>query len=864
MNRVLLAISRYLANVPEQVLQRKLLVLALFAVLTATFVYGMSKLKFDFTLEGWLQQDDAAFVAYNEFHDQFGSDDGVVIVYRPKDGNVLSARSLQAAKGIRDDLINYRSRLKRGERSALDHIIEVNCLINASVLTVSDDVLMARSLVGETVPTSPEELDRIRKTAESQRDFPLKYFSKDRKYAALYIKTDFGAVPVEADERPAADLAGGLAIDVAAGGRNPAGEDAHKRVTPRFKPTDVVDYVALDAAINQILNKPEYSRHLEYYKVGNTIDSENQVKMGKEMGVLYLAAAAIMLVCLLLIFRSLAGVVWPFLIIILSTIWTLGISGLAGIPASPFVVLTILLILTIGMADAIHIMSGYLFFRHEGHDNKTAIIASYEKAGLPCLLTATTNMAGVLSMFFTNLRPVMNFAVMSGLGVAIAFLLTIYLLPVLLELWSPAVGHAGPRRSIVRALTDRLIPNFVAALQRYLDTVVPAVAKRPLAYMIPFFVVAAICVYGSFKVRVDFSIYDQYSPQSNFYQSIKLMDARMAGSSRISMYVDLNRDNGFQDPAVLHVLEDLQQKLERNYPKYVVRASSIVDVVKDAYQKQNEGRPDMYVIPRSAQELSQTLFMFNIANPEEREKLVSENYRKANVTVALRTYGSYEYTDVFERMKSDINESFALLKQKYPQASVSITGIFAMGMTTADYLVVNELQSFGISVIVISLILLVVFNSLRAGVLAIIPNIIPSFLVLGLLGLLNIPLDFYTMMLAPIVVGISVDDTIHFVALYRSEVLKHGNVTRALTDSIKECGQAVVFTSMILGLGFGIMAVATTPGFSNLGKFGFLSIFSGLVCELYLTPALIMVFKLKFKYNEKQALQPAASVQVSH
>jgi predicted RND superfamily exporter protein len=102
------------------------------------------------------------------------------------------------------------------------------------------------------------------------------------------------------------------------------------------------------------------------------------------------------------------------------------------------------------------------------------------------------------------------------------------------------------------------------------------------------------------------------------------------------------------------------------------------------------------------------------------------------------------------------------------------------------------------------------------------------------------------------VVGIAVDDTIHFVSQYRAEVLKDGDIRRALRDTVKECGQGIVFTSMVLGLGFGIMSIASSPGLANLGKLGFLSIFSGLLCELFLTPALIMVFKLNFATQRDQ------------
>lgn len=852
MQSILSFISTYLANVPGQVQRRRWLVLLAFVAATVACVAGVGKLKFDFTIEGWLEQDDAAFVAYNLFHDQFGSDDGVVIVYKPKDGNVFSQASLNTVKQIRDDLVSYRAGMKDGEPSALDHIVEVQTLVNAVVLSVTDDVLASKALVGDTVPQSAEALAAIRRTAESERDFPLKYFSKDGKLGVIFIKTDFGAIPIDESigtaSGGAAKAGGTLTLDL--------DKSTSDGETPRFEPTDMADYVALNAELNKILNKPEYLAHVEYYKIGNTIDSEKQVKMGKEMGMLYLAAVVIMLACLYFIFRSFAGVIWPFLIIIVSTIWTLGLAGWLGLSASAFVVLTVLLILTIGMADAIHIMSGYLYFRNEGRDSASSIRAAYEKAGLPCLLTAVTTMIGILSLNISNLVPVNNFAIMSAMGIGIAFFLTFYLLPILLEIYPPAPKKVKP------GAVQKMVPGLVSGLQRNLDKVVPAVAKRPFVFIAPFLLLFGVCLYGASKVKVDISILDQYSKESNFYQSIKLLDSQLAGSSRISLFVDLKADNGFKDPEVLKVFDQLQRTLETRYPAYVVKTSSIVDVVKDANQKQHEGRAEMYTIPGDATTLSQTLFMFNTADPDEREKLVSENYRKANITISLRTYGSNAYVDVFEQMKQDIAGAQKAIQQKYPQATISITGLFAMGMVTADYLVVNELQSFGLSVLVISLVLFLIFSSVKAGVVSLFPNLIPSFLVLGILGLFGIPLDFYTMMLAPVVVGISVDDTIHFVARYRSEVQRDNNIVRALQDTVKECGQAVVFTSLILGLGFGVMAVASTPGFANLGKFGFLSIMAGLVCELFLTPALIMVFKLRFS-KPAPVLAPAVpTVQV--
>jgi uncharacterized protein len=843
MKRILTYIENFLAATPAWVLRFRLLVVLFVLVFTALSFYGMGRLKFDFTIERWLKQDDQAFQAFEAFREQFGSDDGVVIVYQPKDGDVFSAKSLTLAKGIRDDLLNYHETLKEGESSALERIVKVDSLINAPVLTVSEDSLQSRWLVGTSVPTDKASLDAIRKTARAERDLRMRYFSQDERYGVIFIKTDFGAIPV--DNGSAAVTTGDLTyVEPSAADKGDTGEAL------KFKSTDMSDYVALNAAIKAVLERPEYKGHFDYFRVGNTVDSENQVRMGEEMGLLYSIGLLIMVATLFIIFRSFAGAVWPVLIIVLSTIWTLGIAGLVGLSISPFVVLTLLLILTIGMADVTHMMSGYTFSRDEGHDRDAALREAYQKAGLGCFLTTSTTMSGLLALMSGSLVPVINFALMSAMGIALVFVLTMLLLPILLKIWSPAIQD---HRRAAPPFITRIVPTFVPWLQRQLDKVVPAVEKRPYTFIFPFALVLGVSIYGASQVKVDYSLYDQYPESSNFYQSIQLLDKKLSGASQMSLYVDLGRDDGFQDPAVLREIDALQRKLERDYPRYVIQTSSIVDVVKDAYQKQSGGAADQYIIPERREVLSQTLFTFNLASPEEREKLVNDSYRKANITINLRSYGSYEYTRVFDEMTQDINATVAVIRKQYPQANVSITGLFAMGMKAANYLVINELQSFGLSLLIISVALLLIFGSLKGGLISLIPNLLPSMLVLGLLGLLDIPLDFYTMMLAPIVVGIAVDDTIHFMSLYRIQIEKDGDIRRALIDTVKECGQSIVFASMILGFGFGIMAMASTPGLASLGKFGFLAIMTGLVCELFLTPSLIFAFELKYR-------KPAAAI----
>ena len=831
--RLINRLSEHFENLPDALRKRRLLVGIVFLALLAASFFGISKLRMDMTIEGWFHKEDPTLVAFNRYHAQFGSEDGVYIVYMPKDGDVFSPASLEAVRGIQDELINFRAKLKEGEESALEHIVKVKTLVNAPVLTVDGDVLGARQLVGDTVPTSPEAIAEIKAIAEAEKQLPLQFFSRDHKYGGIHIETDFGAIPVDAEE-----VTGETVLLLEEQTASPGEEKPIE-----FKPTDQGDYLKLFEEIKKILEKPEYAKHLDYYAVGNTAAAEHNVKVTEEMVRLYVAAFAIIMVLLWFLFRSASAVVWSMLIVILSTVFTLGVTGLLGLTVTGFMILTILLILTVGVADSVHALTGYTRLRTSGSDHQDALRRTYKFAGVALLLTGFTNMTGTMALNITPVVPIQNFAIMSTLGILFALLLTFYLLPVLIDLW-PTV----PKKKLIAATPEKKrFLDVLPPLRSALDKVVPLVEKRPVAFIIPFLLVLAVSIYGATQVKIDTQIVDQYPEDSTFTQSVKVADEHMMGAYAMVLYLDFKEDFALQDPDVVKEMNDLQRKFETKYKKYVVTTSSIADVVQDANRKLNGNAPEYYRIPDTREMLAQTLFLFNNANPSERQRLVDDSYRKANIRISLHNYGSYEYRLVFQEMRADIDEMMAELKTKYPKTEVSITGIFALAMQASQYLTENQAITFGIALVAVSVILLLVFGSFKVGMIALIPNLIPALLTLGLLGITGVPLDFFTMMLAPIIIGISIDDTVHFISNYQLQLAEDDDVNAALRRTMAETGPGVVFTSLILGLGFGIMAIASAPGTSSLGKFGALAIFMGLLNDLFLLPALILKFKPKLK-----------------
>jgi predicted RND superfamily exporter protein len=849
----------FLENVTNIVRKRKLIVWLAFFAITIFALLGLPKTKFDMTIEGWFPEDDPVLVAIDEFKAQFGSNEGVYIAYKPKDGDVFSSKSLKLVKQIQEDILHAG---RKNDSTTLKHIVKVNTIVNAPVLLAEGDVLVSKKLVGDSIPTTPEAVESIRSLALTQKSFPLFFFSKDMKYGGMLIETDFGTERLNeasADTAAVTPMVEPLEIDEKSLESFSKGTASKERV--RFKRADLSELVPLMKEINDILNKPEYKDHLEYYAVGNApLAYEQQSIIEREAGPIYLGLLLIISALLWFFIRSFSAVVWSLLIVIVSAAWTVGLAGWLGVEVTVFLMLTIMLTLTVGVCDAAHIFSGFLFFQNQGYDRKTSVLKVFESTNKAIVLTAITNIIGMLACFFIPIPRIQVFGVMSAAGVAFACILTIFLLPLMLDAWAPGPA-VGVEKKKSGFQIGRYIPNFSLFLQRVLSNVLSIVQKNPVSIIIFFLVILGINIYGVTELKVDTNIANQFIEGSPYRTSADIIDKKMMGSLNMEIYLDLSKENAFEQPFVLTKIDALQRKFETSYKDVVVRTSSLVEVVKKANKVLNEDREDMYSIPGDPGVLSQTLFMFNLANPEDRRKQVSDDYSKSHISVQLYNVGSHKYLKVYEDMQRDINEMVTALKQQYPDTKVSITGALPMNMRFVQVVASSGLQDIIMVMITVTIVLIFVFGSLQGGMIAIIPNLIPSMLTLGLLGLTGRAVDVDILLLLPVIVGISVDDTVHFISHYRDKIKVDGDIKSALFHTIKEVGQASSFTSLILGLGFGILSFSAMEGTATVGKFGSIAIFSGLLCDLFLLPALILVFKPKFEKKRKRSLQEEMAVQ---
>ena len=332
------------------------------------------------------------------------------------------------------------------------------------------------------------------------------------------------------------------------------------------------------------------------------------------------------------------------------------------------------------------------------------------------------------------------------------------------------------------------------------------------------------------------------------------VDENMAGAMSMVIMIDTKTIDGLYNPQLMQAIDKLQARIESRYSDQVTRTHSLADIVKDTNQIMNDDDAAYYRVPDDARMISQLLYLFNSANPEDRRSLVSDDYSRSYISLNIYNAGSYEYQIFFEEISDDIDAIISPLGEEFPELEVNLTGTMALMMRMADEIATSQFSSFSLAIAVISVIMILTLGSFQGGLMAMIPNLIPALLGFGLMGLMGVSLDSDTILIAPLIIGMAVDDTIHFMTRYRMELIKTGSIGESLRLTICEVGQAVMFTTMVLSLGFALLSFSDYLGMAKIGFFGSAAIIVALLCDLFLIPALIMIFKPTFGVKDADTL----------
>ena len=887
MKTFLFCLSNYFESVPNRIRPWRWWIITLALASTLFMVVGSSRFVIDVTVDSWFSADDPVLQSLDEFRDQFGSDDGLFIVYEAKDGDVFSADSLRLIDQLTTSLSHWQdipqSKLDDAGITPelaleLNHIKRVQSLTNVRIQAHDGDTLSSPRLIPNW-SMDKDEAQQVKATAMAQSNLPLFLFSNNHRFGAIMVTTDFGAIPlsprlqvepVDLMEDDDLEWVGNFDVSVS------SSFDATANSIPvRFEDMDSGLYLSFMEVVSRLYQQPELTEQFHFYPIGNASLVELAVDDLMQAGVLLLGMVLVINLLLWTLFGSVSAVLWPQIAIGFSALFVVGTLGWLGLESSTLISLTVMLIVAVGVADCVHVMSSYVYFRQHGHEHEVALSKAYGKTGLPILLTTITTMAGMGALTITGMPQFVMFGVTSAAGVLLAFLYTIFLLPVLMDLWHPmpkfkaSVPARGwrlwlsyllwPIVMLLKLIWLVLWPLRILAyhsglqwllsgiwLQDLLDKIPAFVERYKLLVNFMFVGLFTLCLYGATQVKVDSNIAELYREGSPLRTAYTIVDEHMMGTGSLEILVNMQQSDALLQADILQTMERLQTHIEQKYSQHIIRTYSLANLVKDTHAIMQDGSDAYRTIPDDNIAVAQLLYLFNSSNPEERRALVNDDFSQSHISVKLRNAGSSEYAEFFEQVQIDIEQAFASHKARYPNMDVHVTGTLAMMMRLMDDMSNNQFKSLALAMVIISGLLVLTLGSVQAGLMSIIPNMIPATLAFGLMGLMGIPLDTDTLMIAPLIIGIAVDDTIHFITHYRMALAKHSDMRLALVDTIKQVGQAVTYTSLVLGCGFFMLSFSNYLGLAKVGAFGSLAIFVALLCDLLFFPALIMLFKPKF------------------
>ncbi|WP_373082989.1 RND family transporter [Zhongshania sp.] len=819
--------------IPSTLRPYRWLCIALFIATSVVMSIGIAKnFVVNMSPEVWFEEGAAPLEIRNAFRQHFGSDEGVYIVYKPESGDVFSDTALRTLAALHQEI---EAASLHPEPNELARIVQVDSLINARYQIADGDTLTAKKLIGNSLPSTDSERENRRAIALSQDSFARVFHSQDFIYGGIRLKTNFGAVPTDNDFNSAlADTTNLLqtdSFDFGLDATAPLAVDSSAEVSDvEFVSVQLDEYLRFMTALRAITEQEKYAG-FELHFVGNPVTMEFIMKSIVEAAELLLAMVALVVILLWLLFRSFSAVVWPLLVVVVSALWAIGLGSWLGMAYTTMLALTFMLVLAVGIASCVHVLSAYTLFSREGKNHEQAMSLAYRKTGTPILLTSLTTMVGMLALTLTDMPIIATFGITSALAVGFAFLLIFGLLPALLDIWHPRLAA---QNDITSQGKKPLID-----LQPMLAWIAGFTERRAKSIVVAYIGIFILLIYGALELKIDTNFSKLAREGTPVDIAMKLVDKDMMGGMGLEVFMDFKENDALKDPRVLQAISDLQSHIKDNYSDKVVKTLSLANIVQDSNQVMHNNDPSYHRIPSDPQLAAQLLYLFNNANPADRRELVSDNYDTSHISFMLRNAGTNEYTPFFDQLDRDVERIFGPLKADYPDMTINTTGTFHLMMELMDHVAWTQLKSFSFALIIITVLMILTLGSPQAGVISMIPNLLPAVFTFGVMGWFGVPLDSDTLLVAPIIIGLAVDDTIHFLTHYRYAWIESGNVGVAVRTTLREVGQAVVFTSLILGLGFAVLGFAGYLGLAKPGLFGALAIFVASLSDLLFLPALM-------------------------
>lgn len=547
----------------------------------------------------------------------------------------------------------------------------------------------------------------------------------------------------------------------------------------------------------------------------------NSFKIKKEIYLFSGLALAICIVVLFVFFRSFKAVFFPVLIVLTGVVWSMGLLSLFGFKITILSGMIPPLLIVIGIPNSIYMLNK---FHHEfvRHGNRVkALQRVIIKIGNATFLTNLTTSAGFATFVITKSEILVEFGIVASLSIMSLFLLSLILIPIIFSFVQPPssrhVRHLEYRSVI------RIIDYLIIITRRY----------RKKVYITTILVVV-IGFFGITLIKSSGYMVDDIPESDPIYVDLKFFEENFHGLMPLEILVDTKKPNGVLQLSTFTKMDILEQKLSE-YSE-LSPSLSLLNLLKFAKQAFYNGDPGYYSIPNNYERN----FILSYAMQEDSNSGLLHSFldsakQLTRISIRVKDVGTKRMEELYAGFRTDVDSIFD--KEEY---ETIITGSSVTAFKGTQYLQKNLFMSLGLAIFLISLSMALVFSSWRMVVMSLIPNVIPLIFTAATMGFIGIPIKASTILVFSIAFGISVDNTIHFLAKYRQELKVTGwNISRSVVLALRETGVSMLYTSVVLFFGFGIFSLSSFGGTVALGVLVSLTLLVALTSNLILLPSLL-------------------------
>ncbi|MFN4233338.1 MAG: efflux RND transporter permease subunit [Bacteroidia bacterium] len=561
-----------------------------------------------------------------------------------------------------------------------------------------------------------------------------------------------------------------------------------------------------------------------YYSGMPFIRTQVSIKVSKEIKLFVFLSALVTAIILFLFFRSWAPVLVSMLVVAVGVLWSLGTVVLFGYKITILLGLIPPLIIVIGIPNCVYLINKY-HQEYKKHGNQAkALTRIIQKIGGATFLTNMTTAIGFATFIFTSSSILIEFGYIAAVNVMIVFFLSLLIIPTVFSYLPP------PKQKHIKHLDNTWMLGLVNGLINIVSH------KRKHVY-ISTFIVIIISIYGISLIETTGNIADDVPRNDKLYTDLLFFEENFSGVMPFEVVIDTRKEGMAAQIPTLKKIEKLQE-LIHSYPEFS-RPLSIAEVIKFSKQAYYNGNEEMYTLP-SDMEKSFLAPYLTTKTEGGKDKILrsfmDSTKRYARVTAQMADIGTKEMQRINDDIRPKIDSIFN--PEKY---TVYLTGNSIVFLKGTNYLIKNLILSLALAIFIISILMSFLFMSFRMVFVSILPNFIPLIVTAGLMGYFGITIKPSTILVFSIAFGISVDDTIHYLAKYRQEIkLRRWDLKGSVLTALRESGMSMAYTSIILFFGFGIFSVSNFGGTVALGVLVSITLIVAMLSNLIILPSLLL------------------------